>query len=378
MFNNPVTTFPTVAQKLRHLGNAYYPSVPVKPSLIPFQPNPNGMEFRYGWTSQANEEANTRVRSEQMSKNNYLKGKTRPESGHTRSGQPFGITQDMSKLPFNNEILIGGADVTYSSRMSNAERNKERINILNRLSSSLDAITEQVPSRQNYQLDQQQNTAIQALPAIEILLTSIQERVASGIIDGNVYRDFLDVLRFFNQNIQYYDNVFFFDNLITAINRTIAKATDIYNRKLAGTDVEDKETSYSDSFINALTRFVEFLRLNRNAVGTNLKSRLLVAQSASRETLQDLKKKAEAKASQPNPELPPIELPPIDTLEIPTSPDEAEIFGIELPYYSLEEIIQWAKVIDYKPRMPTTKEKVLKGIAEKLKKFYDVRVEWAL
>jgi hypothetical protein len=373
MNNNPMSTFPQVADLLRHLGNGYYPRQPLPQMNETFTPSDKHLLFRYEWRDDANREANTKVESTLSSQQRHLNYKYKAPKGTNVSGRTFGFTQDTSKMPFE-PVLSGSGDITYSSRMSLSDRNQERLNILNRLSSSLDAIAKQVPSPQNQQLVEKQNLSIQGLPAIEILIASIKERVISGIIDGNVYRDLLDVIRFFNQTIFYYDNVFFITNLINTVESIIYKAVDVFNEK--SSTENKKETSYAETFINALKRFNEFLKINRSAVGRDLQNRSMVSESASRNTLQSESKAVEIQA--PAFVAPPVETgrPPILSIAVPTTQQEANIIADQLPYYSLEDLINWSGLISYNPKPPTTREKVLNGIKAKLLKFNGVKIKW--
>jgi len=374
MNNNPMSTFPQVADLLRHLGSGYYPSKPIPQMISAFLSNDPLLDFRIGWRDDANRDANTKVNSTLLSQERHLKHKYKAPNGRNVSGYPFGFTQDTSKMPFE-PVLSGSGDITYSSRMSLSDRNQERLNILNRLASSYDAIAEQVPSPQMIELNEKENLSLQGLPAIEILIASIKERVISGIIDGNVYRDLLDVIRFFNQTIFYYDNTYFFNNLINTIESIILKSIDVFNEK--SSTENKKETSYAETFINALKRFKEFLTINRSAVGRDLQNRRLIALNSSRNTLQSESKALEIKTS--DFVAPPVEAgrPNVLTLEIPTTQAQANILADQLPYYSLKDLMSWSELISYFPKEPTTREKVLLGIKNKLRKFYDVKIKWA-
>ena len=366
MYNNPVTTFPSVADKLRHLGNDYYPSKSLKPINLISAFNPSVDAYRREFEQDARDLVNTRLEANLSSERNYLKEKYQAPKSRNRAGQPFFSTTSFNGDAFN-EKLIGSGDVTYSSRMSNDERNLNRQKLLKRLSAGFETIAQAVDKKQNVELAQKQQNAIQGLQNIEIMVASIIERVNSGIIDGNVYRDLMSVVGFFSTNIAYFDNVALINSIINQVQDLIAKSEKIYTRKFTGAEQEDKETSYADTFINALQRFEEFLVKNRGAVGSNLAIRQGVARNASRLALQPLATYEPVAVEEQAPAEPGDELEPIEELGMPDTQEEIEYFTEALPSYSKADIIKWSDAnLDYKPRANTSKVTILQRIAKLL------------
>lgn len=366
MYNNPVTTFPSVADKLRHLGNDYYPSKSLRPINLMSAFNPSVDAYRREFEQDARDLVNTRLESNLSSERNYLKEKYQAPKSSNRSGQPFFSTTSFNSGAFN-EILTGSGDVTYSSRMSNDERNLQRKKLLERLAVGYETIAQSVDKKQNVELAQQQANAIQGLQNIEIMVASIIERVNSGIIDGNLYRDLMGVVGFFATNIAFFDNVALINNIINQVQDLIVKAEAIFTRKFTGAAQEDKETSYADTFINSLRRFEEFLIKNRGAVGRNLGVRQAVARDASRLALQPLSTYEPAVVEEQAPVQEGDELLPIEELGMPNTQGEIEYFTDALPNYTKADIIKWSDAnLGYKPRANTSKITILQRIAKLL------------
>ena len=367
MYNNPVTTFPSVADKLRHLGSDYYPSKSLRSINLISAFNPSVDAYRREFEQDARDLVNTRLESNLSSERNYLKEKYQAPKSRNRAGQPFFSTTSFNGDAFN-EKLIGSGDVTYSSRMSNEERNLNREKILQRLSAGYETIAQAVDKKQNQELNLLQQNAIQGLQNIEIMVASIIERVNSGIIDGNVYRDLMGVVGFFSTNIAYFDNLALINTIINQVQDLIRKSDTIYTRKSIGAEQQDKETSYADTFINALKRFEEFLVKNRGAVGRNLGIRQSVARDASRLALQPLATyEPAAVEKQPQVQEGDEALPSIEELGKPNTQGEIEYFQDALPHYSKADIIKWSVInLGHKINANTKKENILAIIAAKL------------
>jgi len=373
MYNNPVTTFPSVADKLRHLGNDYYPSKSLRPINLMSDFNPSVDSYRREFEQDARDLVNTRLQANLSSQQNYLKEKYQAPKSNNRAGQPFFSTTSFNSSAFDDK-LIGGGDVTYSSRLSNEERNLHRQKLLKRLSAGFETIAQSVDKQQNVELAQTQENAIKGLQNIEIMVASIIERVNSGIIDGNVYRDLMGVVGFFTTNIAFFDNVALINTIINQVQDLVRKSEDIYTRKSQGKAKEDKETSYADTFINSLRRFEEFLVKNRAAVGSNLAIRQSVARNASRLSLQPLSTYEPEVVEE---QAPVEELEAIDSIEIPETEEEALDFSQRLPQYPLAEIKKWSKDnLGYKPRANSSKAYILQKITNIINSATGLQIEF--
>jgi hypothetical protein len=285
MNNNPITTLPYVADELRNKGSLYYPNSKAYSIDIISDSNPNQDAFRNNWQREAMQEALTRVNTTQISKLNLLKERHYPMKGTNKGQEAFFGARDLKENKFMNDRFTGGADITYSSRESPEERNRNRKDILNRLSDSYGTIQANQRGTAGAMANNAKKQFVEReLPIQGLNLTSIQERVISGLIDGNVFRDLFAVIGFFANSIAYINNLGFFNNLLAILRDMLQRTDFIYQERLRNEE-SYKDSNYADAFKTALQRLILFIEKNKEVYGRDIGSRIMVQDATARALL---------------------------------------------------------------------------------------------
>lgn len=284
-------TIPTITDKYRTLGRRFIntPSDNVSHSNL-LTGRSDADNIHHYWHKQAIQNVYDGLQANKTSQHHYLSDRIKPVRGTNATNTPFGSSNAPSNVVAGGR---GGANITQSSSMSDKDYDDWRKFVINQRAEGYNAIRTAQPMPQPIPPKMQSimtdpNKAIEN--QLDLLLTSIEERVFSGIIDNNVYKDLNDYARGIEGIIYSFDDAQEITDIINRLENIADSAEVVASRR--GTAMKQKEANFAESVIATINRLSDFLRANMTTVGRNESTRKLM-QQASREYLTNVGERIE-------------------------------------------------------------------------------------
>ena len=272
MFNNYLATIPQVADKLRTLGHQR-----ANPMVIPHMSmtstNPANTDYWNKWGQEGIQSVYNGIQNKQSSINVYNNAPYYPKRSKNSASQPFYTSQNQ---PSFSNTLVGGGNVTASSKLSNEDFETFRLNIMNNRLKDLKERENKTPFQD---LPKQQPYSFTDLLPIELLLNSIESKLSAGIADSKVYNDLSQVVEFFANNIWKIDDVNLINNKLIQLSNIQETALDLLNQKQSSelNNKEQKDTQYIELFVKILTKLKNFISENVSFIGRSQAERKLLS-----------------------------------------------------------------------------------------------------
>jgi hypothetical protein len=271
-------TIPSIADNFRTMGRQLI-NTPMGISHQQLLIGPSDSDnIHHYWHKQAVKNVYDGLNSNKSSNRNYLSDRPKPIRGTNATNPPFGL----SNSPYNVITGRGGANITTSSSATDKEKDDYRKFIINQRGEGYVAIRNSEPMPQQIPpniktIMTNPNKAIQN--QLSLLLTSIEERVFSGITDNNVYKDLNEFIKGIEGVIYTYDDAQQITDLIKRLEDISNSAEVIAARR--GTQQKQKESNFAESVITSIDRLIDFLKANISTVGRNESTRLFNQQVSS-------------------------------------------------------------------------------------------------
>jgi hypothetical protein len=197
----------------------------------------------------------------------------KPVSGRNATNTPFSTSNAPQNVIAHG--ASGGANITQSSRLSDQKYDEWRKHVVNLRSQGYMAnrtsqpmppqITPNMNSILNNPKDAEKNQ-------LDLLLTGIEERVFSGIVDNNVFKDLADYARGLEQVIYTFDDAQDLTDLINRLQSLETSVEGIASRRgTLGTST--KEANLGEASLALLSRIITFIEQNMSGVGRNESTR---------------------------------------------------------------------------------------------------------
>lgn len=276
MANNYLITIPQIADKFRTLGYSKPEPIQLKPLSVDSL-NPANNNYYDQWRKEAIQTVYDGLNSVRSSQMNYLLEKPYPKKTNNTAQAIFTTASNWNNK-WNNEYS-GGNMMTPSSRLSEDDFNKYRVALLNRRIKDLGGETPQMPVQMPP--DQYLNYNIAKIDN-NLILTSIEERVLSNIVDYGTYNDLVKVVRFYNTYIWEIDDN---QSIVDLVNRLENLETEVEGLKPKRTDLskrQRKDVQYIEAFLDTLNRLIAFVQDYSSVVGQNVSVRQAKAKASSK------------------------------------------------------------------------------------------------
>jgi hypothetical protein len=275
-------TLPTIADKYRTLGRQYIntPLSVSHPNLLLGRTDADNTH--HYWHKQSIKNVYDGLQANKTSNRHYLSDRFKPVRGTNATNTPFGS----SNAPQNVVAGRGGANITQSSSMSDKDYDDWRKFVVNQRAEGYTAIRSSQPPPQSVPPKMQSimgdpNKAIEN--QLDLLLTSIEERIFGGIIDNNVFKDLMDFTRGIEGIIYSFDDAQEITDLINRFKSLFTAIEGIASRR--GTiGSTAKESNLAESSLALINRLIKFLKENMTGIGRNESTRQLL-QRGTREIL---------------------------------------------------------------------------------------------
>lgn len=284
-------TIPTITDKYRTLGRRFIntPSDNVSHSNL-LTGRSDADNIHHYWHKQAIQNVYDGLQANKTSQHHYLSDRIKPVRGTNATNTPFGSSNAPSNVVAGGR---GGANITQSSSMSDKDYDDWRKFVINQRAEGYNAIRTAQPMPQPIPPKMQSimtdpNKAIEN--QLDLLLTSIEERVFGGIIDNNVYKDLNDYTRGLQGIISTFDDAQEMTDILNRLENIASSAEVVASRR--GTAMKQKEANFAESVIATINRLSDFIRENILTVGRNESTRQLM-QQASRQYLTQVGEKVQ-------------------------------------------------------------------------------------
>jgi hypothetical protein len=285
MDNNPLTTLPYFTDRLRTKGTHNPPQQHIN-YYVPNSSNPENKEFYDDWRQEAKRTAYEQLNSSNKSKVQFLTPNIYPKGSGNRASAPFGASSNQDFLNFDIHYsnaykhgMKGRGNPTQSSSISYDLRDAYNKKALLRRAEGFDSIQENSINTSGIKPSQGVDMVefSNAKKSADLLLSSIEERVNSGIIDYTTFKDLLNVIMFYQRYIWVFDDAGYLGQLLERLElleRTVVESE--FNE-------ESKDVQYADAFQNSLKKLIQYIRANISFVGRSEAERKQKASSTNKQ-----------------------------------------------------------------------------------------------
>jgi len=255
-------TMPTLADKLRNKGHSFYPSSSLR-GLDLLTGASEADDVHHSFSKGAINTSNQRVLEAFKSTQRFLYPKFQYVKNGTTASQPFASSSNQAgKMGFS-----GGSfnTATQGQRMSDDEWNKYRQTVLDRRINGLQAIREGIvpPSMPI--------TPFQALSSgksqIDLLLTSIEERVYEDLFSPEIYRELTNLTSLFIASIWEINDATALSGYVERLEGLSLVIDEETTENID--ELDQKEIKYSRAIEGLSRRLSSYILNNIKGVGAN-------------------------------------------------------------------------------------------------------------
>jgi hypothetical protein len=281
MDNNPLTTLPYFTDRLRTKGVHNPPKQDYK-YFVPDSSNPENKDFYNDWRTQAKRTAYEQVNSSNKSKSQFLTPNIYPKGSGNRASAPFGASSNQDFLNFDLQYarrMKGNGNTTSSSSLTYDLKDAYNKKALLRRAEGVDSINAKAVDTSGLKPSQGVDMVefSNAKKNADLLLSSIEERVNSGIIDYTTFKDLLNVIMFYQKYIWVFDDSGYLTQILQRLElleRTVVESE--FNE-------DSKDVQYADAFQNSLKKLIQYIRANISFVGRSQAERIQKASSTNKQ-----------------------------------------------------------------------------------------------
>ncbi len=257
-------TMPALADTLRNKGNAFYPSSSLRGLDLLTGPTESD-SVHHMFSKGAIATSNQRVSEAFKSTQRFLYPQFQPKKSGNTSSQPFASSSNQAgKMGYSG----GSNTATQGQRLSDEDYDQYRQTILNRRINGFQAIREGIlpPSMPITQFQATSGGRAQ----IELLFTSIEERVYEDIFNQEIYRDLNNLMGLFINSIWEINDATALSGYVErlqGLSRAIDEETERQDNE--GEGLTPAELRYSRSIEGLASRLASYIVNNIKGVGAN-------------------------------------------------------------------------------------------------------------